>query len=100
MLNQSTTNVSCKDSRIGASCLKPLVGATSSKPLAPALAKLAAASLIIASAGFGAYYAGSLGAEQGTLLSIAMASLISAPSQHVISGPRSVKLRGSFRFSI
>ena len=76
MLNQSTTNVSCKNSRIGASRLKRLVGATSSKPLAPALAKLAASALIIASAGFGAYYAGSLGAEQGPLLavlSIAMA---------------------------
>lgn len=76
MLNQSTTNVSCKDSGIGASRLKRLVGATSSKPLAPALAKFAAASLIVASAGFGAYYAGSLGAEQGPLiavLSIAMA---------------------------
>ena len=75
-LNQSTTNVSCKDSRIGASHLKHLVGATSSKPLAPVLAKLAASALIIASAGFGAYYAGSLGAEQGPLLavlSIAMA---------------------------
>jgi hypothetical protein len=76
MLNQSTTNVSCKDSRIGASRLKRLVGATSSKPLAPALAKLAASALIIASARFGAVYAGTLGAEQGTLLaalSIAMA---------------------------
>ena len=76
MLNQSTTNVSCKDSRIGVSRLKRLVGATSSKPLAPTLAKLAASALIIASGGFGAYYAGSLGAEQGTLLavlSIAMA---------------------------
>jgi hypothetical protein len=76
MLNQSTTNVSCKDSRIGASRVKRLVRATSSKPLAPTLAKLAAASLITASAGFGAYYAGSLGAEQGPLLavlSIAMA---------------------------
>jgi hypothetical protein len=70
MLNQSTRNVSCKDSRIGASRLKRLVGATSPKPLAPALAKLAASALIIASAGFGAYYAGSLGAEQGTLLAI------------------------------
>ena len=70
MLNQSTTNVSCKDSRIGASRLKRLVGATSSKHLAPALAKLAALALIIASAGFGAYYAGSLGAEQGPLLAI------------------------------
>ena len=76
MLNQSTTDVSCKNSRIGASRLKRLVGATSSKPIAPTLAKLAALALIIASAGFGAYYAGSLGAEQGPLLaalSIAMA---------------------------
>ena len=76
MLNQSTTDVSCKDSRIGAGRLKRLVGATSSKPLAPAIVKLAASALIIASAGFGAYYAGSLSAEQGTLLavlSIAMA---------------------------
>jgi hypothetical protein len=70
MLNQSTTNLSCKDSRTGASRLKRLVGAPSSKPLAPALAKLAASALIVASAGFGAYYAGSLGAEQGTLLAI------------------------------
>jgi hypothetical protein len=38
--------------------------------LAPTLAKLAASALIIASAGFGAYYAGSLGAEQGPLLAI------------------------------
>jgi hypothetical protein len=76
MLHQSTTNVSCKDSEIGASRLKRLVGAASSKPLAPALAKLAASALIVASAGFGAHYAGSLGAEQGPLLavlSIAMA---------------------------
>ena len=70
MLNQSTTNVSCKESRIGASCLKRLVDATSSKPIAPSLAKLAASALIIASASFGAYYAGALGAEQGTLLAI------------------------------
>jgi hypothetical protein len=70
MLKQSTTNVSCKDSRIGASRLKRLVGATSSEPLAPILTKFAASALIIASAGFGAYYAGSLGAEQGTLLAI------------------------------
>jgi hypothetical protein len=76
MVNLSTTNVGCKDSEIGASRLKRLVGETSSKPLAPALAKLAASALIIASAGFGANYAGSLGAEQGPLLavlSIAMA---------------------------
>jgi hypothetical protein len=46
MLNQSTTNVSCKDSKIGASRVKRLVRATSTKPLAPTLAKLAAASLI------------------------------------------------------
>jgi hypothetical protein len=70
MLNQSTKNVSCKDSRIGASRLKCLVGATSSKPLAPTLAKLAASALIISSVGFGAYYAGSLGGEQGSLLGI------------------------------
>ena len=51
MLNQSITDVSCKDSRIGASRLKRLVGATSSKAIAPALAKLAASALIVASAG-------------------------------------------------
>ena len=76
MLNQSTTKVSCKVSKIDASRLKRLAGATSSKPLATALAKLAASALILASAGFGAHYAGSLGAEQGPLLavlSIAMA---------------------------
>lgn len=70
MLNQSTANASCKDSKIGASRLKRLVGAASSKPLAPTLAKLAASALIIASAGFGGYYAGSLGLEQGALLAI------------------------------
>jgi hypothetical protein len=55
-------------------CMRRYRGAA--ERLAPTLAKLAASALIIASAGFGAYYAGSLGAEQGPLfaiLSVAMA---------------------------
>ena len=76
MLKQSTTNDCCKAQQIGLSPVKRLAVTASSTFSACTLAKLAASALITASAGFGAFYAGTLGAEQGTLLaalSIAMA---------------------------
>ena len=76
MLKQSTTNVSCKNSEKSASLVSTLTRIASTAFSTSTLTKLAAASLVVASVGFGAYYAGGLGAEQGTLLavlSIAMA---------------------------
>jgi hypothetical protein len=70
MLKQSTTNVSCKDSEKFASLTSTLTRFASTAFSTSTLVKLAAASLVVASAGFGAYYAGGLGAEQGTLLAV------------------------------
>ena len=68
MLNQSTTNVSCKDSKNVASPVRYLPRAPSSSQLASTLANTAASSLVISSAGFGAVYAWTTGSEHGVVL--------------------------------
>lgn len=68
MTQQTTTNSSCKDSEIRTSRVSRLVRATSSFDLTSTLAKIAAASLVTASAGLGAYYAWTTGSEHGPIL--------------------------------
>jgi hypothetical protein len=70
MTQFSPSNHGCKDSFSPTSLFSRLANLSSSTHLASALAKVAASALVVASAGFGAVYAGGLGAEQGTLVAI------------------------------